>query len=312
MEVQALQEKPLPPNMSGILEEMKASIKADVLKEVKDEMDTIRNIQHKSHLLEEIRRHDPGMIIFGHAWADGVSINQVRGLLRTRLQYGNRADSVTVKAATLLSSGRGTNLRQTVLVMFGSVSERDECLRQSYHLVGTSISFIKYMPKCFEQQYRKFREKAKNLRTALNVNTYIGFEGHELVLKQKQKDTATQKFGWVVFDRWHPHATEHSHANLNQQISGASIGASQAIAVDALSHMIFITGIKTDTSKEVVENNFVSEFIGTEDRQMVERAVMPKAGNAILHLISGADAKALSLKYNGKEFKGAILKVSPG
>ena len=130
------------------------------------------------------------------------------------------------------------------------------------------------MPKCFEQQYRKFREKAKNLRTALNVSTYIGFEKHQLVLKQKQKDTSTQKFGWVVFDSWFPQVTDHLQAT--HQTSSNSIGASPAIAVDVLSNLIFISGIRMDSSKEETEQQILTIFLGTEDSQLVEKAVVPK------------------------------------
>ena len=310
LDVQNLKDKPLPPNMTEMVERLKSDLKADIMQEFKSEIDSIRETQHVNHLLDEIRRHDPGMIIFGHTWPNGISIEQVRTILRNQLNYGNRADSVTLKSATLLSSGRGVSPKPTVLVMFGSVSERDECLRQSFRLTGTNISFIKYMPKCFEQQYRKFREKAKNLRTALNVSTYIGFEKHQLVLKQKQKDTNNQKFGWVIFDSWYPQVTDN--LQVNHQTSASNIGASPAIAVDALSNLIFIAGVKMDTSKEETETQLLTDFLGAEDKQLVEKVVVPKNGVAILHLNTGTDAKALSLKYDGREFKGINVKVSQG
>ena len=33
----------------------------------------------------------------------------------------------------------------------------------------------KYMPKRYEDKYREFKEAGKNLRTAMNVNTFIHF-----------------------------------------------------------------------------------------------------------------------------------------
>ena len=67
-----------------------------------------------------------------------------------------------------------------------------------------------------------------------------------------------------------------------------------------------------DTSKEETELQILTNFLGTEDKQLVEKAVVPKNGVAILHLIAGTDAKALSLKYDGREFKGTKVKVSQG
>ena len=310
LDVQTLKAQPLPPNIAEIMEKMKTEMRADIMKEVKDEMNTIRETQHKNQLMEEIRRHDPGMIVFGYLWPNGVSVDQVRGLLRNQLQYGNRADVTTIKSATLLSPGRGVNAKPTVLVMFGSVGERDECLRQSFHLAGSSISFIKYMPKCYEQQYRKFREKAKNLRTAMNVSTYIGFEKHELVLKQKQKDTVTQKFGWVVFDKWQPQASEN--LQVHHQSSASTTSSSPAIAVDALANTVFIHGVKTEISSQETEKQVLAELIEPEDKQLLEKVVAPKNGIVILYIKSGTDGKALCLKYDGKEYKGTKRKVSQG
>ena len=101
----------------------------------------------------------------------------------------------------------------------------------------------------------------------MNVSTYIGFEKHQLVIKQKQKDTSSQKFGWVVFDSWYPQVTDN--LPTNNQTSTSSLGASPAIAADALSNLIFISGVKMDTSKEETELQILTNFLGTEDKQRV-------------------------------------------
>ena len=65
------------------------------------------------------------------------------------------------------------------------------------------------------------------------------------------------------------------------------------------------------TSRET-ETQLLTDFLGAEDKQLVEKVVVPKNGVAILHLNTGTDAKALSLKYDGREFKGINVKVSQG
>ena len=67
--------------------------------------------------------------------------------------------------------GRGPNPKLSALLLFGSFSEREECLRQRYNLAGTPIKIDKYVPKKYEAQYRIFKDKAWKLRETMDVNT---------------------------------------------------------------------------------------------------------------------------------------------
>ena len=97
-------------------------------------------------LMDEIRRHECGMVISGYGWPNGVSTEQVKVFLRNDLHYGSRADTQVIRSVSTLSRGRGPSPRMSVLVMFGSIIERNECLRQSYHL-AKGISIDKFVPK---------------------------------------------------------------------------------------------------------------------------------------------------------------------
>ena len=54
LDVQTLKAQPLPPNIAEIMEKMKTEMRADIMKEVKDEMNTIRETQHKNQLMEDM------------------------------------------------------------------------------------------------------------------------------------------------------------------------------------------------------------------------------------------------------------------
>ena len=92
-------------------------------------------------VLDEVRRHDPGMVIFGYNWSNGISQEQFRFFCKNNLKYSTgAADSISLRFVTTLSRSN-----VTVLVMFGSVGERDESLRQSFNLTK-GIGMDKYMP----------------------------------------------------------------------------------------------------------------------------------------------------------------------
>ena len=128
-----------------------------------------------------------------------MSVEQLKAFLRTDLHYGGKADTQVISSISTLSRGRGPNPRISVLIMFGSIVERNECLRQSYHL-GKGISLDKFVPKRYEEQYRIFKQQAWKLRSTMNVNTWIGFEDQKLVLKQKEKEVNGRRFAWSFYD----------------------------------------------------------------------------------------------------------------
>ena len=75
-----------------------------------------------------------------------------------------------VKSVSTLGKPRaGPNPRVSVLVILGSVSDRNDCLSASYNL-NKDISIDKYVPKRFENKYNEFKED------------------HRLVIKQKKKN----------------------------------------------------------------------------------------------------------------------------
>ena len=67
-----------------------------------------------------------------------------------------------------------------------------------------------------------------------------------------------------------------------------------------------------ETTNQETEKQILAELIEPEDKQLLEKVVAPKNGVDILYIKSGTDAKALCLKYDGKDYKGTKVKVSQG
>ena len=322
-EVEFLKAKPLPPNLVNMRAELKQELKAELMLELRDELKpelkaefreefgTMYESQFINGLLDEINRHDPGMVIFGYGWPNGITADQFRQFCHDKLKYGDRAGTLTLRSVSVLSRGRGPNPKITVLVMFGSTAERNECLRQSYNLAGSSISLDKFMPKRFEAQYKVFKDKSWKLRNTMDVNTFIGFEEHELVLKQKQKDLDGKRFNWVIFDKWSPKVSDPS-PSVRKAGNKSDTNSSNAIAVDAMKQMVFISGIKGQINNNEIEDKLMSDFIGIEDKLLIEKVAVAKKGTLVLHLVKDTDPACFVKKYSGNEFLGEKMRLSQG
>ena len=315
-EIVLLQSKPFPANIEKMKDDLKTELKNELKEEVKGELkkellneltgdikadmktelSSLYESQWLSMVEDEIRRHEAGLVIIGHNFQQ-VNAQQVKVFLRENLNLGARADTIAIRSVTVLSRGRGNNPRLSVLVMLGSIAERNECIRQSFNLSrGTNLD--KYVPKRYEAQYRAFKEQAWKLRESLNVNTWIGFEDRALVLKQKEKDSDGSKFSWNVFDSWIPKVTDPPPAS-KRNAGKASTADSKSINKDATSKMLFISGHKDVVDVSVFENKLKSELVGQEDHGLIERISPARRGNFVLHFNDKDAVIAFKSKYSG-------------
>ena len=242
------------------------------------------------------------MVIIGH------NFQQVKVFLRENLNLGARADTIAIRSVTILSRGRGTNPRLSVLVMLGSIAERNECIRQSFNL-SRGINLDKYVPKRYEAQYRAFKEQAWKLRESMNVNTWIGFEDHALVLKQKEKDTEGSKFSWNIFDSWTPKVTDPP-PTLKKNANKAASAESRSIDKEVTSKMLFISGHKNVVDAAEFENKLKSELVGQEDHSLIERISPARRGNFVLHFQDKNAVMAFKNKYSGQDFLGGKVNLT--
>ena len=326
-EIVLIQSKPLPPNIdkmkadlkNEVKNELKEEMKADLKKELLDEISTdIKNdiSTELSSLYEgpwlnmvedEIRRHEAGLVISGHDFQQ-INTQQVRYFLRDNLALGARADTLVIRSVTVLSRGKSTNPRLSILVMFGSIAERNECIRQSFNL-ARGITLDKYVPKRYEAQYRAFKEQAWKLRESMNVNTWIGFEGHALVLKQKEKDLEGKKYAWNIFDSWSPKVTDPQP--VSKKSAGKAVSAeSKVIDKNATSKMLFISGHRGVDNVTEFESKLKSDLLGQEDLKLIEKVSSARKGTFVLHFHDQKLIAAFKNKYSGHDFLGGKIRFT--
>ena len=308
-----LKNKPLPPNFENLRKDLKSELKSeikdelrdDIVKEVSAEFAVTYQTQWVNMLQDEIRRHDSGMIVFGYSWTGGISTDQARIFCKESLKYGENANSLTIKNVSTLSRGRGPQPKLTVLITFGSIPERNEVLSQSFQL-PFGVNIDKYMPKRFEEKYKEFKNKAWKLRTSMDVKTWTGFEGPELVIKQKVPVSDSSKSLWVVYDHWSPKASDPS-AKKNEPKSDTS--RPLPISKHAMQNLVFMSGFTVDRQAGVLETQLKADLIGSEDHNLFSKVVVTKNA-AILHFCKVETISAFIQKYAGKEFLGKKIRIS--
>ena len=324
-EIDDMKAAPLPPNIQeNVRKAIEAELAGEVMDAVRDKLTEEVTAQVKSELtpmyeaqfvhsvLDEVRRHDPGMVIFGYNWSNGISQEQFRFFCKTNLKYSTgAADSISLRSVTTLSRGKGTNPKVTVLVMFGSVGERDECLRQSFNLTK-GIGMDKYMPKRYEEQYIKYKDTARKLRTAMSVSTFIGFQGYDLVLKQKQKNADGGRFGWVIYDKWTPKVTDQISSSQKVNSRSDTASASTSIDLNAMKRMVFISGFSSELDGPDTVNMVKTSLVGEEDYVLIEKIECPKKNSVVIYFHEDKVIPAFVKKYSNKEFLGARARLSQG
>ena len=145
----------------------------------------------------------------------------------------------------------------------------------------------------------------------MDVNTYIGFEEHELVLKQKQIDSDGNKFGWIIYDKWAPKVSDPS-PSITKSGHRAESKASNTIDLNAMKHRVFVSGIKASIGQAEVENKLRSDLIGKEDHTLIEKVTVAKKGTYVLHFLHTKDIPAFIKKYSGNDFLGGKVRPSQG
>ena len=178
--------------------------------------------------------------------------------------------------------------------------------------LARGVTLDKYVPKRYEAQYRAFKEQAWKLRESMNVNTWIGFENHSLVLKQKEKDVEGKKFSWIIFDQWTPRVTDPPPNQKKNASRGDLVAAeSKVLNKEATSKMIFFYGHKKNFDNIAeFELNLKSEFLGQEDRDLIEKVTAARKGTFVLYFHDKNAVAAFKNKYSGHEFHGGKIRLT--
>ena len=174
------------------------------------------------------------------------------------------------------------------------------------------ISLKKYVPKRFESMYRKFEDKAFKLRANLNVNTWTGFEGYKLVLKQKEKDSSDgQKCDWVIFDEYSPKPSDTPVVGRGETKKNNG-RPSKPIKKDIFDNMAFLSGLPDTIKEEEVVEKVKNSFISKDDLEIVKNVSTNKKGSVILTFSDPKQATDFVEKYRNTEFIGKQIRLIVG
>lgn len=194
------------------------------------------------------------------------------------------------------------------MVTLGSVRERNDCLSASFNL-DKHISIDKYVPKRFEAKYNEFKEIAWKIRSSQKLNTWVGFDGHKLVIKQKKKDEGSTKFGWEEFDFWIPSINDPLPAPKGVNVRQNTV-PSPPLSKETLRKMIFATKVKSELTGQQLIDKLNAEFIQPEDKDIIDHIEFVKKGMIIFHLTSDAHAEPFVAKYKDIDFCSAKVSIS--
>ena len=145
----------------------------------------------------------------------------------------------------------------------------------------------------------------------MEVKTFIGFENHELVLKQRPKNTDGGKLGWVIFDNWAPKASDPPPPNMKNPGPRNDSNSSATIDKDAMKKMVFVSGLKAEIQEKELLAKF-SDLVGLEDSALIERIVLAKKGTVVIHFLDAKSIAAFIQKHSGKELLGDKIRLSQG
>ena len=115
----------------------------------------------------------------------------------------------------------------------------------------------------------------------MEVKTFIGFENHELVLKQRPKNTDGGKLGWVIFDNWAPKASDPPPPNMKNPGPRNDSNSSATIDKDAMKKMVFVSGLKAEIQEKELLAKF-SDLVGLEDTKSIAAFIQKHSGKELL------------------------------
>ena len=142
----------------------------------------------------------------------------------------------------------------------------------------------------------------------MDVQTWTGFDGHELVIKQKVTGPDNSKSFWAVYENWHPKASDSNLSKLNDKKTDLA----KPLSKDAMKNIVFISGYPHDVQASEHEAKLKSDLIGKEDHTLFSKMVAGKKGATLLYFCDPKTIPAFVQKYSGKDFLGKTVRISQG
>ena len=176
-------------------EKMKEELKAELMEEI----DKKGDLGYQLHLQQEIARHAPNLIVVG--LGGGEPRAALKALAKEMKIPQDRIDSIQFRKEYKLGKQQDNKKPPPICFQFGSIDDRQVFFDNAKNLPKDSeVYFDKDVPLVYRKQYKKYKQKAKKERDFLDRYTRIGFTGHVMQLKVRDKPEE----GWVILHEYSP------------------------------------------------------------------------------------------------------------
>lgn len=273
-------------------------IKEAIMPELSANISSSTNSQWKLHLITEIEKSDRCLILKGLKPQEALNKHCFYDLCKNDLRM--TADDLSRIEIVSMSATKGPKSNPIVFVTLGSVAQRNMCFKYCKNL-PKQISFDKHVPRNYLAKYQEFKHLAWKLRVASNVQTRIDFEGPNLTLRYKNKDSEDSIYSWVIHSEFMPKPELPPSKPLYTPASGSI--PTPLIPSSTLEKIGIMSNIGQPEAGANIAESLKSHFADS-DLSNITNIEMRNPSTAVFTFVSIEHASSITVKYNGKVFLG--------
>ena len=177
-------------SIKGLKSEMaglKDSIKDELKNEMRTELEASQAATHRLSVEKEIDKVAGNIIIHG---LKPHTAEEVTTLLRSL----NFPIEVKTGVKKVIPLGRGDNVKSILVELLDPTSRNPLLGNIDYKKLPKGIRIECDVPPSFREDFQKFNSEAHKLRKFYDFQTRIGFAGHEMQLKYKEKGMTSKAY----------------------------------------------------------------------------------------------------------------------
>ena len=161
------------------------------------------------------------------------------------------------------------------------------------------------MPKAYQKKHKEFKREAWKLKN-LDYQTQIVFEGHNLVLRYRTKES---RFLFSNYDSYFPQPEEVTASPTRPAQPANGKQYTLPISLDreaSVNRAVIISGIKEKLSPVEMKAKF-NAFVDPSDQSKTEEVKTKGSGVMVVVCKTWDDAANFSEKYHGKKFLDSAI-----
>ena len=270
-----------------VLEEVRATIIPEVTQSLHD---TIL-AQWNSHLVDEIAKLEPCLVIKGVNPTKISEPNFFSSFCLEQLKMPREdLEKIQFKDLFVLNKKATSPL---ICVTLCNAQQRNICLALSRNL-PRGVSLDKFVPKAYLAKYEDFKKKAWQLRTIHKVQTRIDFNGPILTLRYKTRDTTETKYSFIIHSEYTP--PPQTPKVKSSVVTPEGLVPSTPLPICHVAIMTNIDGIDPKASPSPLFDLFTPN-----DKLCIEKISMQNSSTAIIYCKDPDSRTKIVEAYHGKQ-----------